>query len=387
MSTQSKKRIAAIFGITFVWFTTQFGGGFASGAQIKSYFIDYGIHCLYTCVGAQAICAVYNAYVSYFSRKNHTYDYRSFNDKLYGKFAPIFSNVYEVIYMLALLVVPAVAFSTGGTTLATLTGIPYIICTAATGIFIFIVSIYGTAIVRKVATGISILIVVGLLLVFIPNIIVQWGQITDNVNMLAIDLKPTWPAIWSMLIYAASQITLAPAIQSQHAEALPNEKDAFITFLVGFLVNSFMILLSVVGLLAIVSQPEYESSSLPVLLLVKKGVGGKIMMPIISVLIILGSVSTAVNLVAAGTARVCKQLDTNYDPDAKPTKQVIITTIILCLLGFGVAQFGLLSLVTKGYGMLAYLSFPAIIIPYIIHFFIKSRRLSANAREDTNTER
>lgn len=370
MSKQNNKKIAAIFGITFVWFTTQFGGGFASGAQIKSYFIDYGIHCLYTCVGAQAICAIYNAYISYFSRKNHTYDYRSFNDKFYGKLAPVFSNIYELIYILVLLVVPAVAFSTGGTTLATLTGIPYIICTAVTGIFIFIVSIYGTAIVRKVATALSIMIVAGLLLVFIPNIIVQWDEIAANASMLAVNPKPTWPAIWSMLIYAGSQITLSPAIQSQHAEALPNEKDAIITFFVGFLVNSFMILLSVVGLLAVISQAEYQTTSLPVLLLVKSGVGGTIMMPVISVLIILGSVSTAVNLVAAGTVRVCKRLDANYDSYAKPTKQVIITTIVLCFMGFGVAQFGLLSLVTKGYGMLAYLSFPTIMIPYIIHFFV-----------------
>ena len=33
-------------GIAFVAFTTQFGGGFASGAQIYSYFIRYGIWCL-----------------------------------------------------------------------------------------------------------------------------------------------------------------------------------------------------------------------------------------------------------------------------------------------------------------------------------------------------
>ena len=29
---------AAIAGVAFVWFTTHFGGGFASGAQLYSYF-------------------------------------------------------------------------------------------------------------------------------------------------------------------------------------------------------------------------------------------------------------------------------------------------------------------------------------------------------------
>ena len=39
-SLQSKMPLA--MGLAFVAFTTQFGGGFASGAQIYQYFINYG---------------------------------------------------------------------------------------------------------------------------------------------------------------------------------------------------------------------------------------------------------------------------------------------------------------------------------------------------------
>ena len=60
-------------------------------------------------------------------------------------------------------------------------------------------------------------------------------------------------------------------------------------------------------------------------------------------------------------------IDKNYDPDGKPTAKVIITTLVLCVIGFCVAQFGLLALVQKGYGILAYLTFPVIMIPYVIH--------------------
>ena len=35
-----------ILGVAFVWFTTHFGGGFASGAQISRYYVRYGIWCL-----------------------------------------------------------------------------------------------------------------------------------------------------------------------------------------------------------------------------------------------------------------------------------------------------------------------------------------------------
>lgn len=363
--------LAAAFGITFVWFTTQFGGGFASGAQLKSYFINYGIYCLFTCIGAQAICAVYNAYIAYYCRKHGTYDYRSFNDRFYGKYAPIFSNLFELVYIFVLLVVPAVAFSTGGTTLAALTGIPYLICTAVIGVFIFFVAIYGTAIVRKVATTLSILIVVGLLVVFIPNILVQWDKVSEGIQSLSAQKAPVWPALWSMIVYAAFQIASSPAIHSQHSQALADAKEAKITFGIGFLVNSVMIFLSTMGLMAVINHPDYAESSLPVMLLIQNGVGGAILTPVISILIILGSVSTAVNMVAAGTTRVCNMLDPNYNPDGKPGTKVIVTTLILCLVGFGVAQFGLLPLVNKGYGVLAYLTFPVIMIPYIIHFVMK----------------
>jgi uncharacterized membrane protein YkvI len=72
-------------------------------------------------------------------------------------------------------------------------------------------------------------------------------------------------------------------------------------------------------------------------------------------------------MVAAGTTRICHMIDKNHNPDGKPSAKVIISTLVLCLVGFGVSQFGLLPLVSKGYGMLAYLTFPVIIIPYIIH--------------------
>ncbi|MCD8037422.1 MAG: hypothetical protein LUE88_08640 [Clostridiales bacterium] len=38
-----KNKMPLAMGIAFVAFITQFGGGFASGAQIKQYFINYGI--------------------------------------------------------------------------------------------------------------------------------------------------------------------------------------------------------------------------------------------------------------------------------------------------------------------------------------------------------
>ena len=142
---------AIILGVSFVWFTTHFGGGFASGAQIYSYFVQYGIGCLFMPILAMAYNAVFFAYSLRFARKHEVYDYRSYNNAFYGRFAPVFSNLFEVLYLCVMCVAPAVAFATGGATLSELTGLPYLVCTLLIGVFIFVVAIFGTDMVRKVS--------------------------------------------------------------------------------------------------------------------------------------------------------------------------------------------------------------------------------------------
>ena len=166
-----------IFGVAFVWFTTHFGGGFASGAQIYSYYVRFGIWCLIMPALAMLYNGIFFAYGMRFARKHEVYDYRSYNNAFYGKFAPVFYNLFEVLYICVMCVAPAVAFATGGATLSTLTGLPYLLCTLIIGIFIFIVAIFGTDLVRRVASVLSICIIAGLLIVYIPNIIHGWSAI------------------------------------------------------------------------------------------------------------------------------------------------------------------------------------------------------------------
>ena len=185
-------------------------------------------------------------------------------------------------------------------------------------------------------------------------------------SFLANQHLPIGPAIWSMILYASFQLAASPAVFSQHAEAMERSTDAIKVAVTGIIVNSIMVLISVIGLLAIVQTKAYASASIPVLTLVRSGPGASALTPIISILIILGAVSTAVNMISAGVTRFCHLMDKDFDPNAKPTKKVIICTFVLSLVCFCVAQFGLLTLISKGYALLAYLTFPVIVIPYIL---------------------
>lgn len=364
---------AVIMGVAFVWFTTHFGGGFASGAQIYSYFVRYGAWCLITPLLAMLYNAVFFAYSLSFARKHEVYDYRSYNDAFYGRFSGIFSNLFEVLYICVMCVAPAVAFATGGATLSTLTGLPYLLCTFIIGAFIFVVAIFGTDLVRRVSTVLSICIIAGLLIVYIPNIAAGAGDIAQTVTAMGEQRLPVGKALYSAFIYGTFQLANI-AVFVQHAKPFEKPGDAVRSMGIGCIINAAMMIMVVLGLMTVCSEPDMENQSIPTLFMVQNGVGQGFMTPLISVLIILGAVSTAVNMVAA----MVKRLNAGFDKRAKNkpvhanvfrgvTLREIVIALVCCLVDFGIAQFGLLVLIQKAYGILAYLAIPVILIPYIVH--------------------
>ena len=58
-----------ILGVAFVWFTTHFGGGFASGAQIYSYYVRYGVWSLFMPFLAMAYNGVFFCILSVFCKR------------------------------------------------------------------------------------------------------------------------------------------------------------------------------------------------------------------------------------------------------------------------------------------------------------------------------
>ena len=374
-----------IWGVAFVWFTTHFGGGFASGAQIYSYYVRYGVWCLFMPAVAMAYNGVFFAYSLRFARKHEVYDYRSYNNAFYGKFAPVFSNLFEILYICVMCVAPAVAFATGGATLSALTGLPYLLCTLIIGIFIFVVAIFGTDLVRKVASVLSICIIAGLLIVYIPNIFTGSHEIAAAAQSMGGENFPFGKALYSAFIYGTFQLANI-AVFVQHAKSFRKPGDAVKSMGIGFVINAAMMIMVVLGIMTVSGKPEMTQQSVPTLFMVQNGVGKAFMTPLISVLIILGAVSTAVNMVAAMVKRICSGLEkmqkgsdrgnedfTSENPVSvhqRPAAREILAAVICCVVDFGIAQFGLLTLIQKAYSILAYLAIPVILIPYVVHMVV-----------------
>lgn len=78
-------------------------------------------------------------------------------------------------------------------------------------------------------------------------------------------------------------------------------------------------------------------------------------------------------MVAAMVERISKGMEKirpQEKKEGKITSRQILVALICCVVDFGIAQFGLLTLIQKAYSALAYLAIPVILIPYIVHMIV-----------------
>ncbi len=369
-------------GLAFVAFTTQFGGGFASGAQIYQYFINYGIWCLILPVLTQGLYAVFFWYGMRYAYAHKAFDYRSFSDKFYGPFKLVFSNLFEICYLIMIGTASSAAFATGASTINTLTGIPYFICTIIIALFIFLVVMFGTKVVRSAAATLSVLILIGLLLVLVPNIITQWGAISSSISAMSAGeltvradegaVVSFGSALWMAFLYFLFQLP-SVSVMYHHVAAVTDKKQINKAGLWIFVCNFCAMELSIVGLLAIAFLPELKTASVPMLVLVQNGVGGSVLTPLISILIILGAVSTGTNMISGIVARCVNALEKNMSAQKKENGHLArnaVFAVIFTFAAFAISQFGLMAIVRQGYKYLGYAGLITLFIPMVIHMIV-----------------
>ena len=200
---------------------------------------------------------------------------------------------------------------------------------------------------------------------------------------------PLGSAVYSAFLYGTFQLSNI-AVFVQHARSFEKPSDAGKSMGVGIVVNALMMVMVALGLMSVYTDPGMADASVPTLFMVQNGVGASFMTPLISLLIILGAVSTAVNMVAAMVKRICKEQREPAGTSQKPKigKKEIAAALICCIVDFGIAQFGLLTLIQKAYSLIAYLAIPVILIPYIVHMIAtRMDTKSPGGKNDSSQER
>lgn len=196
------------------------------------------------------------------------------------------------------------------------------------------------------------------------DLIICGRQTTDG------DTAQVGPALYSAVLYFFFQLA-SVSVMYQHMEDVTDEKQINKAAIWMFVCNFCAMELSILGLLAIAYVSKLASASVPMLVLVQNGVGAGILTPIISLLIILGAISTAVNMISGIVTRCVNAVERRMDSPEKKSQGHLgrnaIFTAIFTFLAFAIAQFGLMTVVKKGYAYLGYAAFITLFVPFVVH--------------------
>lgn len=153
----------------------------------------------------------------------------------------------------------------------------------------------------------------------------------------------------------------------QHMEDVRSVKEINRAAILIFVCNFFAMELSIFGLLAVAFVPALKDASVPMLVMVQNGVGSLLLTPIISILIILGSISTAVNMISGIVTRCVNQMEhgKKVSEDTHLVHNAIFT-LLFTFIAFAIAQFGLMAVVVKGYAYLGYAGLITLFIPMLV---------------------
>jgi uncharacterized membrane protein YkvI len=226
----------------------------------------------------------------------------------------------------------------------------------------------------------AVLIIGGMVAVYATNLVVNF-PLLKQVILQAPSPKGAGGAIWKAITYAGFQVCLIGAFVSV-ADVLKTKQDVFRASLYGFIVNAVILWLATAG--ALTHYPAINNEVVPIIYIARHSVGEGVAGGIVSGLILLAVISTGVSCVYGGAKRIVVALQERLGDKAtaKGARAThIMSSLVYVAVTWGIALFGLLPLISKGYGTLGVLAIPLIIIPVLVKGFSETEPKAIPATE------
>lgn len=344
-------RIYILPGLVFQ--SVVIGGAYASGREIMEFFGQYGTAgyagILITTLVWALVCALGYEFI----RLRKTYDYRSLTKAYLGRAWPLFDINNIIMWLL----VVAVIFAAGGAILKEAFGIPFYLTAAFMALIIILLCFYGRAAIEGYMTIWSFLLYAMYLFIFIAGFLVAAPHIIDKIA------KPVVEPGWALAGFKYGMYNLAaiPAVlfvldvfESRRQAIL----SGIITSLIG-IIPGFLFFTISLGF-----YPEIVPKEVPMYFVVEK-IGIPALIVFYLIVLIATLIETGVGGIHAINERVRSQL-LDWRGIALQRWHRAVLTVVITILSVAIAKFGLIPLVAKGYGTMAWVYFILLAIPLVV---------------------
>lgn len=244
-------------------------------------------------------------------------------------------------------------------------GVNYLVGVLITGGIFYILTIYGSELIRKASTIITVLILIFLTIIVIVGIVNNSGNLS---HLVSTKYSPSsfGTVLYSGLRYAGYQAFVVAIVLSA-SDTLKSDKAINKSMTLGIILNGVMITLSCIMLLA--WMPGAQKETIPILYICKRFNSGFLLFSY-SVVLFLAFVSTGIGCVFGAVARfehVFKKLE-----NIKKRRGLI--SLVCMVLSMAISLFGLTKIVVVGYGYVGIIGIFAVVIPCIVVGRMKNNR-------------
>lgn len=345
------------FGVAAVWFGSHCGGGFATGTLAANYYVKYGAWAIFMPLIALAIMCVVGTIQWEICRSNKVYDYKAFGDVLYHPQEKVWCTVFEIMFVVDVIMALGIVYASAGNLIQSWINCPYIVAVAIFTVIIVLLTMFGTGFLLKIGTILSVVLIGCLIITSVSGIATGRENLANIVGSW--EAGSFGGALWSAILYASFQCACIATTHSL-TEALPDRKSTIWAGIWGFILNGSMMLLTSIMLLS--HYPDCIGDNLPTFNIISQ-----LDMPLLkvaySVALLLALVTTAITCSSALTARLEKLISGKFK--SMTACRAFCNTVVM-IVGFLVAQIGLLAILNKGYSFIGYICIPLVILPTIL---------------------
>lgn len=329
------------------------GGGYGTGREIVEYFLQFGPRggILGLFGVALPIWALVLAVTFEFARKFETYDYRSLLTKLLGRFWISF----EVFYVALLLIVLAVVGSAAGVLLSDFFGIPYFIGVVTMLGAVGLLTFKGSGLIEKSFSVWSIFIYL-VYLVFLVLCLARFGD-EIGANLAKGSPLPGWAL--AGFKYGLYNMCVIPAILFcvRHIETRRQALSAgLIAALLGLL-PAFLFYLAILG-----QYPEVVTQEIPAVYVLERARAPALL--VVFVIMLFGTlIQTGTGFIHGVNERIQQTLAGRGESFPDWLRPVI--AVVLLGISLGLAKFGIVTLIARGYGLISWGIFVIYFVPLV----------------------
>ena len=362
------------------------GGGYATGREIVEYGAKYGamgwLSGFASFIGFSLMAILSFDMVRLFK----LYDFKSLLKSLIGPFYRLF----DVVYIMLMLIIIAVMSSATGAIVEQMTGLNYWVGVSVITVVVGILNFYGEKIIACFESVGTVLLYIGYIS-FSALVISQGsGHISQVMNTGDISFTPdvtVLSALWTGILYVGYNLVVFPASFFTIKEQT-NTRQSVIGGLIAGLLMTVPWFMTYFAIMAFYPDTSVLAAPVPWLVMMTADKAPSWLFLFFGLVMGWTLIETATGMIHAMLGRIDKGLADSGRPAMARSRRAVLTIAILAASAV-LAKFGIIDLIAKGYNALSYAIIVLLLVPLLtvgLYKIVKKEREIRKSEETVETE-